>query len=232
LIRKTLYIIFDRIKRWIIDTARKSNRLKTPMDYILQTLEPLDLLPANAVAVDLFGMYGLWTTRDIYPYCRRIELWEIDPVYARWAKRFLADAAVFCGDSIKAMSEGRLSQQFYDFILIDNPLGCFDKYCEHFEALPLAMKYIHRTVMVLNVIPSVKPVLNNYQRSDQYINDWILRRRLFYQKDNAENITVSEILIFYRNYFETNGFVVKFLSFVPRTPVVLFLYASVSRSSL
>ena len=92
----------DFIKRKYIDLV-KGDRLKTAMQVQIDTLKFYDYLPRRIVAVELFGMHGLWITKDYAPQCAYLEFYEINHVYAMFAKKFIRNATVVEGDSIRAV---------------------------------------------------------------------------------------------------------------------------------
>ena len=122
---KEIQIFKDLFKRKIIDLAKKIGRLNTSMDMVILTLKVYNIFPKPLIALDLFGMYGLWVTVDYAPYCDYLEMWEINPKYAKFAHRFLPKAVVNVGDSIKVVKAGQLQRRDYNFIVIDNPMGGF-----------------------------------------------------------------------------------------------------------
>ena len=151
-------IIRDRAKRGIVDLAQRYvPRLQTPMTQLLGSLRARAMLPTEMTALELFGMHGLWHTRDYAPHCRSLEFYEIDPVFAAYAARGLPNAEVVVGDSIQAVRSGTLKRDKYTFIVLDNPSQSpyGNGYIEHFDLFPQILRYIDDGVLVLNFLLGV-----------------------------------------------------------------------------
>jgi hypothetical protein len=127
------------------------------MTQLLGSLRAREMLPTEMTALELFGMHGLWHTRDYAPHCRSLEFYEIDPVFAAYAARGLPNAEVVVGDSIQAVRSGTLKRDKYTFIVLDNPSQSpyGDGYIEHFDLFPQILRYIDDGVLVLNFLLGV-----------------------------------------------------------------------------
>lgn len=68
----------DYAKRKVLELFQKSDRCKSPFQVILLILRHYDILPSPMIALEVFGMHGLWATKDYAHYCDYLELWEID----------------------------------------------------------------------------------------------------------------------------------------------------------
>lgn len=134
----------DFLKRKYIDLSRQGDRLQTPMQIQINTLRCHGYLPRRIIAVELFGMHGLWITKDYADICAYLELWEINHVYAAFAKKFIKNAVVVEGDSIHAVLDKKLMKDRYNFIVSDNPLVSpyGDNYFEHFNLFPAVLDYV------------------------------------------------------------------------------------------
>ena len=152
-------ILSDRAKRAVVDVGQRVGRLQTPMRQLLGALEAYEALPAPLTALELFGMHGLWHTRDYVGRCSALDLYELNGAYAEYAARTLPNTRVMEADSIEAVNTGHLPRPAYNFIVIDNPVkGSFGPgYVEHFDLFPevlailddpgvLVLNYIHRDV--------------------------------------------------------------------------------------
>lgn len=149
----------DYIKRAFIDIVRRQSlRLATPTESLILTLRAMGYFHEPVIALDLFGMHGLWITKDYSRFCSYLELYEIDPVYARYAKLFLKNASVVNGDSIQAVKKGHLKRPSYNLIVSDNPSGSpyGHNYHEHFDLFPDIVKYLDdRGILILNYLSNI-----------------------------------------------------------------------------
>ncbi len=134
----------DFLKRKYIDLVSKGGRLQTPMQIQINTLRYCGYLPQQIIAIELFGMHGLWITKDYADICTYLELYEINHIYARFAKNFIKNAVVVEGDSIQAVMQKKLRRDRYNFIVSDNPMGApyGDNYYEHFDLFPTILDYV------------------------------------------------------------------------------------------
>ena len=225
----------DFFKRKIIDLSReKTGRLKTPMDMALLILRAYKILPTPLIALDLFSRNGLGVTADFAPRCDYLEMWEINPKYAKFAKIFFPKAIVKIGDSIKATKEGKLLRKDYNFIVMDNSLGIFDEtlgYCEHFNFFPEIFNYIDNkgAIFVMNVVTNVEEVIGG-QDSFTRLDNWLKKRRNFYNKDaNFRKTNPEELEEIYKNKFTDWGIKTKKIFYIPRNSFVGFLIIVVEK---
>jgi hypothetical protein len=148
-------LVADRAKRTVVDAAQRVGRLQTPMTQLLRTLHTYDELPRQLVALELFGMHGLWHTRDYVGRCTALDLYEINRTYAEYAARTLPRSRVLNADSIHAVNTGTLPRSRYNFIVCDNPVrGPFGPgYVEHFDLFPELLRSVDDGgILVLNFI--------------------------------------------------------------------------------
>jgi hypothetical protein len=145
----------DTLKRRIIDAAQRAGRLQTPMTQLMGALETQEALPPTIDALELFGMHGLWHTRDYVKRCSSLEFYEVEPTYAAFAARTLPRTEVIVADSIEAVRTGGLHRETYDLVVSDNPSRSpFGKgYVEHFDLFPDLLHYIDDGVLVLSILP-------------------------------------------------------------------------------
>jgi len=209
----------ERIKRYFIDYSRKVGRLKTPMDIVLLWLKTSKYLPEKLVAVEPFGMHGLWHTRDYAELCSYNEIFEIEKDYYDFLKKSYPAFSCRMEDSIKAIQEKRLHRSAYNFIVIDNPYGGLygDNYCEHFDLFYPALDYLDdKAILVLNIVMD-----SDFKREVRE------RRISFYGK--AEMLP-KEALEFYTREIEskTNKRVVDSV-FIPRNKTIGYLTFVVER---
>lgn len=223
-------IFKDLIRRKIVDYGRKKFHLKTPMDMTITTLIAYQILPKPLIAIDLFGRHGLWVTADFAPLCDYLEMWEIIPKYAMYAKKFYPKATVNIGDSIQAVRNNKLKRNDYNFIFIDSPAaGIFgDKgnYCEHFDFFPDIFNFMNKkgAILVTNLTHDIAPIIKRYNLPTSYKERWLERRREFFnKKDLMEIIDLEELINIYQNKFSNWGVKTKKIFFIPRNEEVGFL---------
>ncbi|MEW6668913.1 MAG: hypothetical protein AB1512_27200 [Thermodesulfobacteriota bacterium] len=145
----------DWLKRRYLDWIGKGHRLQTPMAMQMSVFHAYGYLPQPIIALELFGMHGLWHTVDYAPACSYLELYEINSVYAKFAKRFIPDAVVIEADSIDAVLNRKLRREKYNFILSDNPMAApyGHDYFEHFSLFPQIGGYVENGgILLLNFI--------------------------------------------------------------------------------
>lgn len=92
------------------------------MQSVLLQLKLKKILPDKINALEMFGMHGLWHTRDYVNHVGHLDIFEIDPEYHRLSKKALAGYPVsfYCDDSIKYISA---TDKKYNFIVADIPFG-------------------------------------------------------------------------------------------------------------
>lgn len=203
----------------------RGERLKSPMKSILLLLDYHHLLPHELVAVDLFGMYGLWNTYDIYGHCKYLEMWDINPLYCKYAKKFIPSATVMTGDSIKAVQDNKLLKPFYNLIILDNPSGIYaNDYCEHFDLFPRIYSYIDQEgIIIMNLVLDVHDLSSRYSFSTHVKDAWIMKRKEFYQCDNVDRSEPNQLIKAYIDNAERNGFKTIHHFLIPRTKSLGFL---------
>lgn len=203
----------DFLKRQCIDFIRKGNRLQTPMQIQINTLRCYGYLPQRIIAVELFGMHGLWIVKDYADICTYLELWEINHVYATFAKEFIKKAVVVEGDSIRAVLDRKLMRDRYNLIVSDNPMGSpyGDNYYEHFDLFPSVLDYMDdRGVIQLNFIHN--PIL----LSDKHMQ----KRETFYGKAKP---TIAEAADIYGKLIANRERILEDVLFLPRNDRIGFL---------
>jgi len=220
-------------KRCFIDVLKRSERLKTSMDTVILTLRHFNIIPKEIIALELFGMCGLWVTKDYGHYCNYLELWEINPFYAKWAQYFLPNATVQNGDSIEACQKGKLLRNDYNFIVIDSPGGPFNdgNYCEHFDIFPSIFNYTAKNfIMIITIIRSIE---SQIELTDKIrIDRWKERRSNFYgfkEPSDSINIDLGNLIETYANIFKRSNVVVDRILYVPRNDFLGFLIVKGSK---
>lgn len=201
----------ERIKRYFIDYSRKIGRLKTPMDIVLLWLKTGKYLPEKLIAVEPFGMHGLWHTRDYASLCEYNEIFEIDEDYFNYLKKSYPQFCCRKEDSIAAIQNKKLNKEKYNFIVIDNPYGGVygGKYCEHFDFFDDALSYLDdKAILILNIV---------LQESD-FAPNVAERRKEFY---GSAIITPKSAMDFYKKRIqEKSHSTVVDAVFIPRNELI------------
>jgi|688.fasta_scaffold62390_4 hypothetical protein len=187
-IKLYLYVKKQKLSRYLaLKLAR--NRSFSAMQLMLKTLRTNKMLPEKLIALDLFGFIGTTTTMDYAPLTEYLEMWEIDPYYAKEAKKNLPNANVVCGDSINAIKTGQLHRKEYNFIVIDaNASSSFsDGSYESFGVFPHALNYIaQEAVIFVTIFSDLREITNLYGGSIEQLDpNWIKARKDFYQVENV-----------------------------------------------
>lgn len=151
-------------------------------------------------ALDFFAREGNWQTVVYAREVGAIEAWEISSEFLPGLKRNLPEATVRIVDSY---AYGAQTTARFDFVVLDNPQSIFGPdgcYCEHFEALPVALRLMKPSAFLifnLNWAPfnfDAHPV-------------WQHRRAEFYGVENTATLSLESFLLpFYQRYFEACGF--------------------------
>ncbi|HQK26058.1 MAG TPA: hypothetical protein PK393_11105 [Synergistaceae bacterium] len=220
----TMMFLRDYAVRRFVEGARRLNRLKTPMDVVLETAELYGFPCHHMAALDVFARMGLINTRDFEPRCDYLECWEIDPKIIPWLRRFVPRATVREGDSIAATRERRHARSHYDLIVLDNPPCLFGHgYCEHFDHFPDILDYgAPRCVVAFDIIPDLRNA-NSGSPGEPYFEQWRQRRREFYPGSDGVTVPVDHAREVYRTMMISRGFRVVGETLVPRNRMVTFL---------
>jgi hypothetical protein len=218
------------INKIIIRLKGKPFHVKTPVDYLFLSLKASGHMPEKVVALELFGMYGLYVTKHYSHLCESVELWELDAEFAKYAKKFSdKNVKIIQGDSVKAVQESKINGKF-NLLMIDNPLvspygeGLF----EHFNVMPEIFGAAQDSfVLIFNIILSDPEALyNNYgftsQNQIEKRDSWIKKRKEFYESD-AINFKPQEYIRLYIDKFKKWGLAVDYSTFLPRNERVGFL---------
>lgn len=154
IVRAYKQISKEFLTRKLVNIIRKNfKRFNTPLEQVFLDLKSELLLPQKIIALELFGRCGLSTTKDYYHLTDYLELYEIDPIYAKFAGIFFKKAKVITADSIEIVKKGRLLRNDYNLVVIDNPdipLYNENKYCEHFDLFPYLLDKVANDVIFGN----------------------------------------------------------------------------------
>ena len=94
---------------------------------------------------------------------------------------------------------------------MDNPLGCYGKYCENFEIIFNVHNLLaNDSVLLVNIVP--RP----YGGDHGIPKDWDNKRREFYNLKNSNDIDFPTILETYTNILNNNGMVITDYEYICR----------------
>jgi hypothetical protein len=159
-------------------------------------------------ALDFFAREGDWQTSHYAFLVSELHAWEINPSFEEKLRENLPKSSkITIGDSHIL---GQECQFKFDLIVIDNPQGVYgEKYCEHFDALKVAISLFKDTgILIFNV--KTAP----FDYDDKVM--WKKRRNDFYGQDSAK-LQKDFIHKFYENLLRENGFMVEY-SFMTERP--------------
>lgn len=161
-------------------------------------------------ALEFFAREGDWQTIVYAKEVKSLEAWEINSEFFPGLQRNLPDATLRIVDSY---AYGAKTSDRFDFVVLDNPQATFGpdgRYCEHFEALPVALHLLNPGAFLifnLNWAPF------NFAKHPE----WQRRRAAFYAQADTSALSPEGFLLpFYAEYFATRGIKVLQSFFEPR----------------
>ncbi len=121
---KMLYLR-EKIKTNMIRFAsNKMGRLHTNMQEVLMTLHQLGFWNGHADALEMFGMFGLWHTKDYVDHVSHLDFFELDSDIIKYAKEeFKKESGkidFYNEDSIAYIHN---TEKKYDLVVADTPFG-------------------------------------------------------------------------------------------------------------
>lgn len=151
-------------------------------------------------ALDFFAREGDWQTVVYAREVGSLEAWEVNPEFLPGLQRNLPKASLRIVDSY---AYGAVTPDRFDFLVVDNPQAIFGptgEYCEHFEALPVALRMLNPGAFLifnLNWAPF------NFSAHPE----WQRRRAEFYGLQDTSSLSPDDFLLpFYQDYFAARGF--------------------------
>jgi hypothetical protein len=228
-----IYVKKQKLSRYLaLKLAR--NRAFSATQLMIKTLRTNKMLPEKLIALDLFGFIGTTTTMDYQHLAEYIEMWEIDPYYAKEAKKNIPKAHVVCGDSIKAVKEGNLLRKDYNFMVIDaNVSSSFnDGSYESFGVFPHALNYLaDKAVIFVTIFSNLKEYLNLYgDNIDKIDKNWIQARKNFYKMENVIDARGIDYLKGFEDIILQKNLKLEYSNFINRNDYVGFGVFVVSKN--
>jgi len=151
-------------------------------------------------ALDFFAREGDWQTVVYAKEVKSLEAWEINPEFLPGLQRNLPGAVlrVVC-----SYAYGEETSDRFDFVVLDNPQATFGpngRYCEHFEALPVALRLLKPgAFLIFNLNWAPFNFAENLE--------WQRRRAAFYAQADTSTLSPEGFLLpFYADYFAARGF--------------------------
>lgn len=152
-------------------------------------------------ALEVFSRDGSWQTICYADKVKSLDAWEINPIYIKKLKINLPKANIKKTNSIEEIKKKSYKSK-YNFIVIDNPQGCFgvnNEYCEHFDIIPHICTLLHREgILVFNI--------NKNPFSLDNFPEWKKRRALFYGRKRTNKLSIKWLLAFYKKIFYKEGY--------------------------
>ena len=224
-IKLFVYVKKKKLSRYLALKLSR-NRAFSAMQLMLKTLQTNKMLPDKLIALDLFGFVGTTTTMDYAHLAEYLEMWEIDPYYAKEAKKNIPKAEVICGDSINAVKTGKLLRKNYNFIVLDaNASSPFnDGSYECFGFFEHTLNYIaDQTVIFVTIFSDLGKYLNLYGRALENVDkNWIQARKDFFQLDNVIDARGIDYLNAYERVIRQRNLEILYSQYINRNDYVGF----------
>lgn len=171
----------------------KEARLKSGMQSAILQLELKKLLPEKINAIEVFGMHGLWHTKDYIHLVDSLDIFEINKRYHELSKKNLKKFNVkyFHQDSIKFIAE---TSNKYNLVVADIPFGG-SFYSEN--GLPLFIDDLikitsGKSVLIFNIHSKF---LSNFQRIESELKNKATNKKVKDLFFVARNSSVSYVVI-------------------------------------
>jgi hypothetical protein len=224
-IKLFVYVKKQKLSRYLALKLSR-NRAFSAMQLMLKTLQTNKMLPDKLVALDLFGFVGTTTTMDYADLAEYLEMWEIDPYYAKEAKKNIPKAEVICGDSINAVKTGKLLRKNYNFIVLDanasSPFNDGSYECVGF--FEHTLNYLaDQTVIFVTIFSDLGKYLNLYGRALENVDkNWIQARKDFFQLDNVIDARGIDYLNAYEKIIRQRNLELVYSQYINRNDYVGF----------
>jgi hypothetical protein len=210
----------------------ENRRLFTPLQLCIYTLKDYRLWPEKLIALDAFCQTGLQWTRIFYGEAEYIEMWDIDPVPLKFAKKEFPKAVIKCGDSIDAFKNNKFGRQDFNFVMIDTPIpfrfgpGQF----EHFDFFEqIFLNTARECVIILDVVPDMGKILSRHPNTEDFINEWKIARQTFYGVADGHYISPDTMIDAYDNKVKKLGHTVRLNNYNARNSYFGFIILAVSK---
>jgi hypothetical protein len=201
------------------------NLFRRQMKDVLNYVKRKKLLDRPINALEVFGRDGQWVTRDYANAVDSLEIWELNPEFEKDLKNNFPQATIKITDSYKEM---KITPNKFDFVVVDNPMGIYGQYCEHFQLFPDIYRILkERAVLILDVIPNMDEE-SKHAYPTLFNEAHLEYRRVFYKTNHPKDIPMNEMITIYRRMSEENGFEIIDYYYKKRS-FVYFLVLTVSK---
>jgi len=194
----------------------------SPIQQVFRELKRRNVRLKDLHALEIFGGFGDFHTKDYASQVSTLDVWEIEQKYGRALKRNLPKAEVKITNSYEEIKN---TPRKYNLIVVDNPMSNLGDYCEHFDLFPDIFRVaMEQTVLILDVIPEINDA--TLKKYPYMFNKLQLKcRKSFYKTNHPEKVSFDEMVEVYKNFIITNGFNLEWYFFKKRSFVYyLVLY--------
>lgn len=154
--------------------SKYMRRTQTPMKQVILQLQQKGYWnPQKISALEMFGMFGLWHTKDYVNQVKHIDFFEIDRKCIQYAKRVFKkeDMTFYCADSIKYLKRTHVR---YDLIVADIPYAFTDGFDKNTGLPPFLKDMIHAVstrgggygIIIMNIHSSY---IKNYRKINEAV---------------------------------------------------------------
>lgn len=177
-----------------------NNKSKNVLNHLKKIIKDSWNFDGDLKCIELFSREGSWHTKNLFSEYTDVTLCEIDSIYRDSLSLNFPLAKIKILDSIKMLQSFNEVTEKYDLVSVDNPLGCFDQYCENFEVVENIHKILNdQSVLLINIVP--RP----YGYSD-IEEKWKEKRQKFYSVHSDQSIDFYDILSAYKSKLGDEGF--------------------------
>jgi len=197
----------------------ENKRLFSPLQLTILTLKQMKLWPSELIALDPFCQTGTQWTRQFGHEAKYLELWDIDERAVHYARRQFPMAVVTCGDSIKAILNGKLNRTSYNFVCLDTPVPfCVDHtHFEHFIFFDKALNlYNSLGIFIMNVVPNIQAIHSIHPLDSTYMQKWSRARIDFYGAIDGIQVDPDLMMKAYYQKCVANNFHFKYINYQAR----------------
>jgi hypothetical protein len=220
-----IYVKKQQLSRYLALKLSR-NRAFTALQLVIKTLRSNHYLPKNIIALEVFGFIGTSTALDYADLTDYLEMWELDPYFAKKAQKLNPRAKVMCGDSMEALAQGKVLRRDYNFIVIDaNISSASDSSCyESFGVFENSLNYLaNEAIVIVTIYNNLEAFAANYNTTTDKLDPaWLKARKSFYQIDNVLTEKGINYLPAFEKILERKNFKVIYNNFISRNDSVGF----------
>ena len=221
-LKKWIYIKKQQLNRFLaVNLGRQ--RTQSTLQIIIKTLKANNYLPDKLIALEVFGFIGTSTAQDYIHLTAYFEIWELDPYYAKWAKKLNKSAIIMNGDSVEALKKGYMKRNDYNFVVIDPNIYTGNSF-ESFDVFENTLKYIDREncIIIVTIYNNIQILADMYCTKLQDFDPWLKARSAFFNMNNVINARGDDYLDAFSKIIIQNKLEVISCSFLSRNDAVGF----------